>query len=112
MAKFLVLMKQSGQGCDYTIGCGIKWKHLEAPSLEEATVSAVSWVRDYGWGNRSHHNVTEATLIPYEAAIDLSPLLDADVAREKREAAEREREQTEEADKAKLRELRAKYGDV
>ncbi len=111
MAKFLVLMRQSGEGCDYTIGCGIKWKFLEAGTVEEAALSAVAWVREYGWRDRSHHNVTEATLIPYEDAVNLAPLLDADVAREAREAAAAKLAEDEAAERAKLKELQAKYGN-
>ena len=35
--KFLCYRKQSGGGCDYTIGCGERLDELKAQSFEEAT---------------------------------------------------------------------------
>ena len=35
MKKFIVLMSQSG-GCDYTIGCGMKWEIIEAVDIHDA----------------------------------------------------------------------------
>ena len=34
--KFLICLKQSTEGCDYTIGCGMKFEVIEASSLEDA----------------------------------------------------------------------------
>ena len=34
--KFLICLKQSGEGCDYTIGCGMNFEIIEASSLENA----------------------------------------------------------------------------
>ena len=33
--KFLVCQKQPGEGCDYTIGCGMRYDIVEADSKEE-----------------------------------------------------------------------------
>lgn len=106
--KFVVLMRQSGQGCDYTIGCGYRWHLFDSPSAERAAEFALGFVREYGWrGDRAD----EAFLCPADALFDLAPLLDADVARDKREAAEMDRKATEAEERRKLAELRAKYPD-
>lgn len=36
MKKFLYLKKQSGEGCDYTIGCGINFEIIHAQSFDDA----------------------------------------------------------------------------
>jgi len=34
--KWLLLMSEEGEGCDYTIGCGVAYEMIEAESREEA----------------------------------------------------------------------------
>ena len=41
MPKFLVIYRQ-GNGCDYTIGCGLAVHTLEAPSLSAAIASVIN----------------------------------------------------------------------
>lgn len=41
MSKYLVVERQNGRGCDYTIGCGIKYGYIDADSFEEAKVKAL-----------------------------------------------------------------------
>lgn len=36
MAKFICIREQVGEGCDYTIGCGMDYSEVEADSFEEA----------------------------------------------------------------------------
>jgi len=36
MKKFLILQQQTGEGCDYTIGCGIRYDFEEADTKEQA----------------------------------------------------------------------------
>lgn len=38
---FYLFMKQEGEGCDYTIGCGRQLAQLEAETLEDAIAMAV-----------------------------------------------------------------------
>ncbi len=37
MKKYKVYLKQAGEGCDYTIGCGQKLITIEAENIEKAT---------------------------------------------------------------------------
>lgn len=39
--KYLYCKKQHGEGCDYTIGCGMCYGFIEAQSIEEATDSLI-----------------------------------------------------------------------
>lgn len=34
--KFIALLKQSGEGCDYTIGCGRTWIDFESQDRQQA----------------------------------------------------------------------------
>lgn len=36
MTKYLVCKKQKGEGCDYTIGCGMRYDFIEADSVDDA----------------------------------------------------------------------------
>tara|TARA_Y100000034_G_scaffold112283_1_gene146125 strand:- start:90 stop:419 length:330 start_codon:yes stop_codon:yes gene_type:complete len=33
--QYLVIFKQAGEGCDYTIGCGMNYEIMEADSIED-----------------------------------------------------------------------------
>lgn len=43
--KYLVIAKQRGEGCDYSIGCGISVDDVEADSADAA---AVQWLAENG----------------------------------------------------------------
>jgi hypothetical protein len=51
--KFICVMKQSGEGCDYTIGCGMNFITVDAVDAEEAAVkiNKVWFMSDYENGN-------------------------------------------------------------
>lgn len=36
MPKYLLVMEQKGEGCDYTIGCGTRAREIEAVDREDA----------------------------------------------------------------------------
>jgi hypothetical protein len=38
--KFAIVLKQDGEGCDYTIGCGMTMMSLESKTLAEALCEA------------------------------------------------------------------------
>lgn len=40
MARFVIVMKQVGEGCDYTIGCGMKMEEIGEFSRPEDAVAA------------------------------------------------------------------------
>tara|TARA_R110000851_G_scaffold47424_1_gene115034 strand:- start:17803 stop:18159 length:357 start_codon:yes stop_codon:yes gene_type:complete len=62
MKKFIVVLKQSGEGCDYMIGCGQKTIEILAEDIEQAGQrfilmlnsswdDDVDWTKDYGGYN-------------------------------------------------------------
>lgn len=42
MSKWVAIMSQKGEGCDYTIGCGVKTAIFEAESLPAAKQTLIS----------------------------------------------------------------------
>ncbi len=107
MAKFCLVMRQSGEGCDYTIGCGFRWEILHADTPEEALSSAKGVVLYHGW---SKDGVSEAFLLPADAMVNLGPLLDADRAEEAAERAASDRAAAEAAERSEYERLRGKFG--
>ncbi len=45
--KFFLWLKQKGEGCDYTIGCGSKLFELKGDTPGRAVVEASQIIRDY-----------------------------------------------------------------
>jgi hypothetical protein len=107
MAKFCLVMRQSGEGCDYTIGCGFRWEIVHADALEEALSFAKDTVLSHGWGPDC---VSMAFLLPADGMVDLGPLLDADKAAEAAEAASRDRISSEARERAEYERLKGKFG--
>lgn len=68
--RFLVCRKMDGQGCDYTIGCGMIFGYMEADSVE-ACAEAVIW--PYGRGMSSSLEgemaLADILIVPAEAVV-------------------------------------------
>lgn len=65
MPKFAVVMKQHGEGCDYSIGCGMKLVELKAVTLEEARIEARVVVQGIPSGDSSY-GYEESMLVDYD----------------------------------------------
>jgi len=62
--KYALWLKQSGEGCDYTIGCGERIYPLEATTLEEAKEEIAEGVAE---GDiRSGDDIEEAVIYSFE----------------------------------------------
>lgn len=49
--KYVIILEQRGEGCDYTIGCGINFRVIEAESREKAEEEAKNYfLRNYAYG--------------------------------------------------------------
>ncbi len=104
---YLLLMRQPGQGCDYTIGCAQKWMLFKSEPdavLEEAK----QMVRDHGWGG-TDPRVSEAYVIPTEGMVNLAPFLDAEDAAERSQQQQRAAQQKEADELAAYERLRQKF---
>lgn len=106
--RFLVCERQVGQGCDYTIGCGMRFRYVEAAD-QAALVEKLIWPagRDEGSTVEGDDRLKDLLIVPAEAVItvDLQPFADA-VAAKRRQAKE---ERIRAAELAKLAELQKKY---
>lgn len=104
---YLLLMRQPGQGCDYTIGCAQKWQ-LFSSTPETVFVEAKQMVRDHGWGGRDPR-VSEAYVIPAEGLVNLAPMLNAEDEAERERVAQQEHQQKETDERAAYERLKQKF---
>lgn len=97
--KFIALVKQEGEGCDYTIACGQTWLYLDATTREAAIDELKRTIAESFAGE---HLLEKAILLSVEAEenmpVDLwyvelaqQKALDRQQAEERRERAEFER---------------------
>jgi hypothetical protein len=79
--SYAVWVKQSGQGCDYTIACGQKLINLKATTVEDAVEEAKkTLVDDYGFevgGDRDPEKILIVEIV-HEIASDELPNEDDD----------------------------------
>ena len=63
---FLVCKKQDGEGCDHTIGCGMRYDIVCAESIEEA-VTSIIWPDGSEKSDTLHGKqaLTEVLIVPY-----------------------------------------------
>lgn len=106
--KFLVCKKQGGEGCDYSIGCGMRFDWVEADSLAQAADNAV-WPngKDERSSLEGDMGLSEIMIIPQEHVhiVDV-PAIDVRI-----EAAARDKElqKQEKRERAQLARLQKKY---
>ena len=86
---FYLWMKQEGEGCDYTIGCGQKLIPLKASSSAEAVVEASLLIADYDYEE------LESALILQGGDIDMMPVVRELVFKKQEEASKLRRERKE-----------------
>lgn len=113
--EFVVLLRQKGEGCDYTIGCGYKYIFIEAKDMDDALYQVRTKNReDYEDGTKYNlctwqgfGQLEEVTIIPVTQKVDALHFMSE---REKREAEEEKRRQEKgkEEDRKKEAEAREK----
>lgn len=72
--KFLLILKQSGEGCDFTIGCGIRLETIEI----SATLIKEEYVKNHileNYSGKGDYALSEALLVPIEY-IEHLPIFD------------------------------------
>jgi hypothetical protein len=109
--KFYAVFKQGGEGCDYTIGCGIACKEVEARDIEEAKKKVTDMGDDPHdpslgyYGNDA--GIFEIILIPVDQATVIDTQAYYDAAEEQRK--EEKRLATELREREQLEQLKKKY---
>jgi hypothetical protein len=109
--KFLILFRQSGEGCDYTIGCGRAWIEVDADDASGADAAVMRWLEDRGDrpGNADRDaqlfELASVTIVPVGEARTFD--LDALRSQRRRESDEAKLA----AKRAQLAKLRAELGE-
>ncbi len=106
--KYLVCRKQDGDGCDYTIGCGMAYSFIEASSIEDVIEEIIyPDGRDEYCELEGENALDEILVIPADAVItvDVSSLLKGIEASTQEAAKAKEQE----VELAQLKRLQAKY---
>jgi hypothetical protein len=106
--EFLVCEKMTGEGCDYTIGCGMRFDFIEAESIAEAAEKTV-WPdgRDEYCALEGEQALSNILIVPaeYVTVVDVHGLKQTVAADKGLEFARLQ----EEHDRAELARLQAKY---
>jgi uncharacterized small protein (DUF1192 family) len=82
--RFVAIVNQRGDGCDYSIGCGTAVSVvMEAESIEEATARVLAeWPP---WSPHGERDIARVTIYEVAAAHDIGAALAAEVERLKGE---------------------------
>ena len=99
---YKLFMKQSGEGCDYTIACGEKLVDLDALNMEEAEIEAKKVLESYGI-NQDEVSLDKAEIMEISKStfIDLSKI--------EKETEQEEANMKEAEDKQELARLKGLY---
>lgn len=129
MSKYFLYRKQRGQGCDYTIRCGVDVRELHVSSMEEAVESAINlskedieecWDEDMlhdmvmgsGLSNLDEmvHPVSDIRIYEVSSEIDLEPLLRCKEEQVSDQYQRIRQKENESSERQQYEKLKAKYG--
>lgn len=106
--RYYLYETQTGEGCDYTIGCGLRMTPLEATTLEGAKQEVLDGFEE------ETENLTEdresMTILCVTEEVDIMGLLNEIGSERRKERLAKEREQTDAAEKELLAKLLKKHG--
>jgi len=70
--RYLVVKKQVGEGCDYTIGCGMAYEFIDAGSIE-GLAEKILWPdgRDEGFALVGEQALCEVFYVPWDFGYSL-----------------------------------------
>lgn len=107
--KYLVCKKQEGEGCDYTIGCGMRFDFIEADSVQDAIEKTVfPDGRDENSQLEGENALEKILIIPaeYITVVDVASMASEIKQQREHEAAEAQKAR----EIAELKRLQYKYG--
>jgi hypothetical protein len=117
--KFWLLLVQEGEGCDYTVGCGMRAQPLKAQTIEEARVEAREFFHgppgdDYeeAWENAHYIDPKSESALARAVLITGSEFLPLDTWRRDymADCAKREAEEQRMRDEAEFERLKRRLG--
>ena len=107
--RYVIILEQRGEGCDYTIGCGINYKTIEAKDFEEAQAKAKAYViENYTYGceyDRSLCDLEYMTIAAAPTSLPINEWWDEERKKELKEL----RDVKEAEERAELARLQKKY---
>ena len=123
MAKYLVLKKQHGEGCDYTIGCGMQYEVKEFDGSFEDAIKhfflEIAFPIGHSEANgfnaccrldpEDDQQIEEIVIVPYEALTFLDTK--GFWANIKKQRDEKDKATQEAKERAEFEKLKAKYGN-
>jgi hypothetical protein len=71
--SYWLVMKQEGEGCDYSIGCGTRVVDLHTTDLDTANLNAIQELDDIGVGYSKEHQLSQAFIV--SVVQDVMPLV-------------------------------------
>ncbi len=109
MTFYYLIQRQDGEGCDYTIGCGIRISQIQASNIEEAKENANEMIGNY-WKYKYDYSIDRATLLVVSEEIDLASFLDQKKTEREAEITKEKQDKIEAEELAQFERLRRKYG--
>jgi hypothetical protein len=112
--RYLIAEQQEGEGCDYTIGCGMRFyfEDFDGP-LDEAVKHFTTKIaypdgEEEGLAIDGDNALAEVWIVPADGAValDLAAIREAD----KKMRAEAKKREKEASEKAEFERLRQKFG--
>lgn len=108
--QYLVIFKQAGEGCDYTIGCGMNYEIMEADSIEDLKeqITFPDGKEEYSRFHNTDIYFSEIIVVPFDKTepLDIEELMK--MAKEVDETFDNEKELS--ADEAEFERLKKKLG--
>jgi hypothetical protein len=107
MAKYIMLLKQSGEGCDYTIGCGMLWEVVETENIQEKIRETLE---DFGADGTGDVLFTRMVFVPFDAATVVDVDLDKIYRQIRDDKDQQASKDNEEKERAEYERLKLKSG--
>jgi len=83
MAKYVAYMKQAGEGCDYTIGCGTVVKFMKSDNIQDAKKEAREILEYYGCNPGSERELSDFLIFEIKETFDFLDEFYSDIIRSK-----------------------------
>ena len=109
--NFLVILKQRVGGCDYTIGCGVRYYMLEADNIEDACEKVVypDGRNEHSIARKGEFQICQAYIIPEHNLYEID--LDSFRVEEEERLAKESQEKRDKQEYFLYKQLKEKFGD-
>lgn len=109
--RAVLIAKQAGEGCDYTIECGTKVEYFEGIDRDNIIDKVEKYITDYGMDDlESEFALKTCELIFVGESIDFIPIFQKDAQEELEAKIESEKEAKNKKDLEEYERLKQKFG--